>query len=680
MLICPAVHAASFGHSRVVSAPGQALRIDVPVSQLSADDLRSFSVSPAPMAAWSEAGLIPPVDLATLTTQLVDGYAPGSKVIQLRSSQPFNRPVADVLLDVHTASGRQRYQVSLLTRTDASIDLASVAGPEGGMPVSDHKAGASIRVKTGDTMFAIARRHAVRGVSDYQMMMALFRANPKAFIHENVNLVRAGSTLVMPDKAALTAISDREARRLFMQHAQAFARYRRASAGVVPVVGQQGAAAAAGDVVQAMPSESAQAPADTRKQDLLRLSDQPSASAAGAANGQAGSGAAGDSAGTSAAGAQTAQSDAGKSVAGPSAQAGGNADGRADDEAALRKGVADAEQRVSQLESNVKNLNEALRAQGSVLGELVVEGAKGLSESIAQATSPSGDGAPSSADAAMAGGAPSSADTATAGGAPSPADAAGGAPGMAPSAGAAGDNRASATAPSANGASSSAAAPSANGASSPATAPSARGSTSAVAPSGNGTPSSDAAKPSNGAAPSAAAVADTAVSSAGAAAGSQAAASSGEGASNGTSPSAGSAASNGAPSSAGPSAGGGQGSAAANGSAGRNAPGGESTAGAGKGGTAAGTDGGSGTADSISTKTENTVSWFQEHMLGVITGLLALVVLIIAWLLRRANAARDEGRDDSSGLITEAMVREKLAQINLDLDQNSPDRNLPGSR
>src|SRR5690606_16528343 len=199
--------------------------------------------------------------------------------------------------------------------------LASVAGPEDSVAASDHKAGASIRVKTGDTMFAIARRHAVRGVSDYQMMMALFRANPKAFIHDNVNLVRAGSTLVMPDKAALTAISDPEARRLFMQHAQAFARYRRASAGVVPVVGQQGAAAAAGDVVQAMPSESAQAPADTRKQDLLRLSDQPSASAAGAANGQAGSGAAGDSAGTSAAGAQTARSDAGKSVAGPSAQA-----------------------------------------------------------------------------------------------------------------------------------------------------------------------------------------------------------------------------------------------------------------------------------------------------------------------------------------------------------------------
>src|SRR3546814_4560474 len=52
--------------------------------------------------------------------QWTDGYTPGTKVLQLRSSQVFDRPVADLLLDVRTASGQQRYQVSLLTQ----------AGPE----------------------------------------------------------------------------------------------------------------------------------------------------------------------------------------------------------------------------------------------------------------------------------------------------------------------------------------------------------------------------------------------------------------------------------------------------------------------------------------------------------------------------------------------------------------------
>lgn len=64
-------------------------------------------------------------------------------------------------------------------------------------------------------------------------------------------------------------------------------------------------------------------------------------------------------------------------------------------------------------------------------------------------------------------------------------------------------------------------------------------------------------------------------------------------------------------------------------------------------------------------------------MLGVITGLLAFIVLIIAWLLRRANAARDEGRPGNTGPITEAMVKEKLEQINLDLEQEPPARSRP---
>src|SRR5690606_31608779 len=181
LLICPAVHAATFGHSRVVSAPGQALRIDVPVVQLSADDLRSFSAHPAPMSAWSEAGLVPPVDLGTLTATLSDGYAPGSKIIQLRSTQAFNKPVADVLLDIQTASGRQRYQVSLLTRSNASIELAAVGAASASADSAGLTAGQRIRVRDGDTLFAIARRNAVKGVSEYQLMMALFKANPRAF-------------------------------------------------------------------------------------------------------------------------------------------------------------------------------------------------------------------------------------------------------------------------------------------------------------------------------------------------------------------------------------------------------------------------------------------------------------------------------------------------------------------
>jgi len=75
-----------------------------------------------------------------------------------------------------------------------------------------------------------------------------------------------------------------------------------------------------------------------------------------------------------------------------------------------------------------------------------------------------------------------------------------------------------------------------------------------------------------------------------------------------------------------------------------------------------------GAPETSSNKAGQAVSWFQEHTLGVITGVLALIVLIIAWLLRRVGAAKSDGRD---GVITEAMVQEKLDQISLDLDEPS---------
>src|SRR5690606_8762772 len=112
--------AATFGHSRIVSAVGQPLHIEIPVSELSPQELQTLRARPAPEAAWREAGMTPPVALESMRLLLLDGYRPDIKVIQLRSDQPFREPVVDVLLDIRSASGEQRYQVSLLAYTDAA--------------------------------------------------------------------------------------------------------------------------------------------------------------------------------------------------------------------------------------------------------------------------------------------------------------------------------------------------------------------------------------------------------------------------------------------------------------------------------------------------------------------------------------------------------------------------------
>lgn len=546
LLIGSSAHAANFGHSRIVSKLGQPLRIDIPVTELSADDLRSISVVPAPASAWTQIGLTPPVDIGSLQATLADGFTPGTKVIQVRSNQVFDKPVADLLLDVRTASGQQRFQVSLLTHAGQATLQPALAQPQGGA----NKAGSStatagvrasqgaITVRRNDTMFAIARRHAVPGVTVYQMMIALQRANPQAFIEDNVNLVKAGATLSMPDMAALTAISDREARRIFQRQSQAFALYRQRAAGHASAVGKEGAAAKG--LLSSESAPMAQQPA-AGPRDQLRLSggEPVKGGSAGSAQGSAmapGAGAAGGSS---------------------------SADVHADNRVSTEKGIKDSEARVSQLEENVKHLNEALQAQGAAASGLLVDGAKGLGLSL-----PGTAGSANDANTVNGANALDGANNSTA---------------------AANSNTANA----------------------------------------NGQAAGGAAQPSAG---SAAAVGGNAKAGPGA---------------DGASAAVASGSSSATPNTAAP------GSAAANNQTNDAA--------------SKGTNGAGSVEQPISSKAEQTVSWIQEHMLGVITGLLALIVLIIAWILRRANTAHNDV--DRPGPVTEAMVKEKLDQINLDLEQ-----------
>lgn len=447
------VHGATFGHSRLVSSVGEPLRITIPVTQLSAAEAESLRIVPAPVSAWLNAGLTPPVDPATLQTRLTDGYTQGARVIQIWSDQTFNKPIADLLLDIHTSSGVQRYQVSLLARGGAAAVQAPVVAPTTERPVRSAAIQADIidrppvLIRRGDTMFSVAQRHAVSGVTVYQMMMALQRANPDAFIHQNINLVIAGERLAMPDMDALTAISDREARRLFHEQVVAFNAYRQGHGELVAgdAASGQGMAQADQDLISGeglsnIP-ESRDAGGDHLKLSSGRTAgaattDSPSADSTTQVPGQTdGQRTSADTAGTlnsapdspaqdmaaeignaahaatpAAMSDSTAQADsspatvlqsstagsdnvsstdtAAEPAAGDATEAVSHAqpsvgDGSdADDAVANRKAIEDAEMRVSMLEENVKNLNQALQSQGEAAIDVVVDGAIGLRQSL----------------------------------------------------------------------------------------------------------------------------------------------------------------------------------------------------------------------------------------------------------------------------------------------------------
>lgn len=484
--------AASFGHARLASQAGEPLVIMVPVTQLTTADLQALSANPAPASAWAQAGLTPPVALDSLQVSIAPGVGGAfDRVLRVHSPQAFSGTLADVLLDVKTATGSQRYQVSLVGPGPAASRGGVAASGGAGSPsgttavgrgpsaAAPRRATAHIRVRRGDTMLALAGRHAVSGVSVYQLMLALQRANPQAFIDQNINLVRAGASLAVPSVADMLSISDAEAREQFMAQVAAFDRLRgRAAAGAGPA--HQGRASA-GAVTHGVARESQ---ASAAQGDRVRLSE-------------------------------------------------GRSD-RADARTAQGHALKDAESRVDQLQENVQNLNQALKAQGNAATSAVSNGAQALGHSIQKIA-----------------GAISQASHEAAAQAADQTDGASGAPAGAP----------------------------------------------AAAGTAAATPSSSGAAPAGAATSSASG--DSIVNAAGVAVPVN--------------------------------------QAKANAAA----------------------------AERHATEeTRHRVNWLQDHLLGVMTALLAFIVFVIAWLLRRANTARDEAETDPR--IAE-LVQEKLQGIDLDL-------------
>ncbi|BEG79226.1 type IV pilus assembly protein FimV [Achromobacter xylosoxidans] len=393
---CSPALAMRVGHSRVVSAPGAPLQALVGLQELTLDEIASLRVSVADEASWQRAGLKPPAPLASLVVRVEDGMDPTRKNLRVRSTQAPSGGAVDLLLDISSSSGQRQVQVSILVPlrgAGAEVSPAAV-----GTPSRASGTAGSVNVKSGDTLFAIAQRNAVPNASIYQMLVALWRANPDAFIQGNMNLVRAGQKLAIPDAATVRAVDPAEARRIFNEHAEAFARYRArlgAAAGANPSV-VKGQDAASGTV--ARPGDTGVATA-SQPQDRVRLSS-------------------------------------GQAKGGATAQADAQADQRTSDERAM----ADAQGRVNQLQSNVDELNKAVAGQGGATGTPGAAGTSGANGATGGAGAAGASGTPGATGAAGASGTPGATGAAGASGTPGATGAAGasGTPGATGAAGASG--------------------------------------------------------------------------------------------------------------------------------------------------------------------------------------------------------------------------------------------------
>lgn len=250
LLIGPSASAAGFGQLRLQSHIGQPLQAEIDIDGLTPDDGSAIRVTLASPETYARAGLAYPAMLSGAQWRL-ERQADGSYVARLRSSEPVSESFVDLLVEMSWPGGRATRSYTVLlepagatapaeperTAEPMIVQPEGAPGLAGAQPASDpgasrHAAGAgagAYTVQRGDHLYGIAESLMPRGdaVSLDQMVVALFRANPRAFIAGNMNRLKAGAVLKLPGEADVRAVAPGEARRELVAHTKAFDAYRR---------------------------------------------------------------------------------------------------------------------------------------------------------------------------------------------------------------------------------------------------------------------------------------------------------------------------------------------------------------------------------------------------------------------------------------------------------------------
>ncbi len=93
----------------------------------------------------------------------------------------------------------------------------------------------SYRIQSGDTAWSLARAmRPEQTISVEQMMIAMLRANPESFINENINGLKRGYILRVPDYNQIVSINPEDARALVREQAALWRQYQQSQSGGQP--------------------------------------------------------------------------------------------------------------------------------------------------------------------------------------------------------------------------------------------------------------------------------------------------------------------------------------------------------------------------------------------------------------------------------------------------------------
>jgi len=240
ILLAPALaHALAVGSIEGKSYLNQPLEARIPLTAVTAAELKSLRVNLAPSEIYQRAGIDLGPEQAGLQFQLVTGE--GAPYVRVTSRDSIRDPFLTFLVEISWAEGRLVREYTLLldpptlmaparppetrqpvVQPEAPPDVPEVAqAPEitplpepmpsragsTGTKTTDPDTSEGLRVRRGDTLWAIASGNKPdEAVNINQMMLAIYERNPQAF-NGNINRLKAGAILRMPSADEIRAIS-----------------------------------------------------------------------------------------------------------------------------------------------------------------------------------------------------------------------------------------------------------------------------------------------------------------------------------------------------------------------------------------------------------------------------------------------------------------------------------------
>ena len=265
-------NAAGLGKLTVLSSLGQPLRAEIELTSVSQDEAGSLMAKMASVQAFRNANV--EYNPALMSVHFAIEHRGSRQVVRVTSSQPMNEPYLGFLLELTSNKGQiQREYTFLLdpaelrhsshqapivspSATSAPVAVKALPGriahaepasaAEDAVPNAKGKSekrgrrarsaassDGKYRIKPGDTLGSIAAKHKPDQVSLDQMLVSLYRTNPDAFIGSNMNRLKSGRVMTIPDAATAGSISASDAHNFITAQSSDFNQYRNKLAGTV---------------------------------------------------------------------------------------------------------------------------------------------------------------------------------------------------------------------------------------------------------------------------------------------------------------------------------------------------------------------------------------------------------------------------------------------------------------